>query len=89
MQACGSSGQQIKSEKYVVLDVSVSVYACMYVCSPQRLAFYVAWLMWQVRRYVNPHRPCMTMVFHLTVANDCCAGPALTAAAKRVMTMGL
>ena len=27
MQACGSSGQQIRSEKNVVLDVPVRVYA--------------------------------------------------------------
>ena len=45
--------------------------------------------MWQPRLYVNPQRPCMTMVFHLTVSSDCRAGPALTAAAKRVVDTGL
>ena len=56
---------------------------------PQRHASYVACLMWQIRLYVNPQRPCMTMVFRLTVASDCCACPALTAAAKSVMDTGL
>ena len=54
---------------------------------PQRLASYMGWLMWQVRLYVNPHRPCMTMVFHLTVASDCWAAPALTTAAKRFIAI--
>ncbi len=49
----------------------------------------MAWMMWQVRLYVNPYRPCMTMVCHFTVASDCRAGRALTAAAKRVMDTGL
>ncbi len=55
---------------------------------PQRLASYMAEMMGQVRFNVNPHCPCMAMVFHLTVASDCCAGPGLTMAAKCVMGTG-
>ncbi len=39
----------------------------------------------RVRLYVNPRRLCTTMVFHLTVASNCCTDPALTMAVKRVM----
>ncbi len=42
----------------------------------QRLALrptYMAWMMCQVGLVVNPHRPCMTIVYHLTTASDCCA----------------
>ena len=49
-------------------------YSCMYRSS-------VAWLMWHIRLFVNPRRPCMVMVFHLTVpSSDCCAGLALDGA---------
>ncbi len=43
----------------------------------------MAWMMWQVRLYVNPYRPCKAMVCHLTVASDCRAGCALASPPRR------
>lgn len=56
-------------------------FATRYRCLITRMRLQRLALMWQVRLYVHPYRPCMTMVCQLTVARDCRVGRALTAAA--------
>ena len=52
-------------------------------------AFHVDRLMSRMLLYMNLYRSCMTRVSHFTLANDCFAGAALAAAAKRVTQTGL